>query len=339
MTTYRPLELSQASTRSVRQRNHKVHAGDFVRALPPGATVAELMDSLPHILKGDDLRAVVEALADAVERRKPVIFGLGAHVIKCGLSPLIIDLMERGIVSAVALNGGGSIHDYEIAMFGATSEDVEANLGDGSYGMVDETGLLMHRALGEEAAEGSASGGGFGWALGRALSLSHAEHGKLSILQRGYELGVPVTVHVAIGTDTLHMLPGASGARIGELSHIDFRLLAAVVADLQDGGVYVNAGSAVILPEVFLKSVTLARNLGYAVGGFTAVDLDMVRHYRPTTNVVQRHAALGALGYSITGHHELMLPLLAQALTDRLASRPEAFATAPSMNGASTEDA
>jgi hypothetical protein len=313
---YQPLELDQVRTRPVAQRQHKVRVEDFARPLRPGATVSDLIDSLPHILLGEDFRAVVAALSGAVAQRKPVIFGLGAHVIKCGLSPLIIDLMERGVVSAVALNGGGAIHDFEIAMNGATSEDVEANLGDGSYGMVDETGALMHRAL-----EGAADGGGFGQAVGRALSLGRARHGRLSILRRGYELGVPVTVHVAIGTDTLHMLPDASGARIGELSHVDFRLLAAVVADLQGGGVYVNAGSAVILPEVFLKSVALARNLGYPVAGFTTVDLDMLRQYRPTTNVVQRHAALGARGYAITGHHELMLPLLTQAVLERLAGR------------------
>jgi len=315
---YRPLDLRQVRTYPVGERQHKVSTEDFARPLPAGAGLAEFIDGLPRILKGNDLRAVVEALADAVERGKPVIFGLGAHVIKCGLSPLVIELMERGVVSAVALNGGGAIHDVEIAMFGATSEDVEANIAAGQYGMVGETGTLMNRALDE--AQGPAHGEerGLGWALGRALSQAGAPFGRVSLLQRAYELELTATVHVAIGTDTLHMLPGASGARLGALSHVDFRLMASVVAHLQDGGVYLNAGSAVVLPEVFLKSVTLARNLGYPVGGFTTVDLDMVRHYRPTVNVVERHAALGARGYSLTGHHELLLPLIAQALVERL---------------------
>ncbi|OGO52444.1 MAG: hypothetical protein A2148_02700, partial [Chloroflexi bacterium RBG_16_68_14] len=291
---------------------------NFGRPPQPGAAFSQFLDALPRILKGNDLRAVVDALAASVRRGKPVIFGLGAHVIKCGLSPVVIDLIDRGAVSAVALNGGGAIHDFEIAMFGGTSEDVEANLRDGRYGMVAETGRLVAEALEQAAAREEEGTWGFGWALGGWLHRAGAPYGHLSILQGAFEAGVPATVHVAIGTDTLHMLPDVDAARIGELSHRDFRLLAAVVAELEGGGAYVNVGSAVVLPEVFLKCVTLCRNLGYPIGGFTTVDLDMIRQYRPSTNVVARHAVLGAQGYSLTGHHEILLPLLAFALVERL---------------------
>ncbi|MBI4571022.1 MAG: hypothetical protein HY723_03660 [Chloroflexi bacterium] len=319
MARYRPLDLAAVRTQTVERRAHLVRAEDFASPARPGASFAEFVESLPRILKGNDLRAVVDALADAVREGKPVILGMGAHVIKCGLGPVVIDLVQRRAVSAIALNGGGAIHDFELAMLGATSEDVEAHLRDGRYGMVAETGRWMQEAL-----EG-AGGEGFGWALGRWLHEHGAPHGDMSVLLAAYEAQIPATVHVAIGTDTLHMLPGANGGLLGELSHRDFRLLAGVVSALQDGGVYVNAGSAVVLPEVFLKCVTLCRNLGYPVGGFTTVDLDMVRHYRPSTNVVARHAALGARGYSITGHHEIMLPLIAFALVERLAGAPAAI--------------
>jgi hypothetical protein len=310
---YRPLDLDGVRLRSIGERAHKVRMEDFGRPPRAGASFAEFIDAVPRILEGNDLREVVERLAGSVEQGKPLIFGLGAHVIKCGLSPLIIDLIDRGVISAVALNGGGAIHDFELAMFGATSEDVEANLADGCYGMIAETARGFRDALAAPDGEG-----GLGWALGRSLSRSTAPYGDLSILQRGYEAGVPVTVHASIGTDTVHMLPGVDGGRIGALSHRDFRLLAAVVAELRGGGAYVNAGSAVVLPEVFLKCVTLCRNLGHEVAGFTTVDLDMVRHYRPMTNVVGRHAALGARGFAFTGHHELLLPLITFALVERL---------------------
>ncbi|MEX1254283.1 MAG: hypothetical protein WEE64_08070 [Dehalococcoidia bacterium] len=310
---YRPLDLDAVRLRPIGERAHKVRLEDFGRTPSAGASFAEFIDALPHILKGNDLREVVEGLARSVERGKPVVFGLGAHVIKCGLSSLIIDLIDRGVISAVALNGGGAIHDFELAMFGATSEDVEANLAGGQYGMIAETAQGFHAALAAPDGEG-----GLGWALGRALTRAAAPYGHLSILQRGYDAGVPVTVHVAIGTDTVHMLPGVDAGRIGALSHRDFRLLAAVIAEMRGGGAYVNAGSAVVLPEVFLKCVALCRNLGHDIGGFTTLDLDMVRHYRPMTNVVARHTTLGARGYAITGHHELLLPLIAFALVERL---------------------
>lgn len=311
-----PLNLTGVVTRSVRDRPHRVHVRDFAHPATAGRTFAQFVDALPHILRGADFRAVVQALVSSVRRGKPVILGLGAHVIKCGLSPLIVDLIRRGHVAAVALNGGGAIHDFEIARFGATSEDVEAHLADGAYGMVEETARGMQEAV-ERAAE-EPDGMGLGRALGAWLWATEAPHGAVSVLQTAYESGVPVTVHVAIGTDTVHLHPALDVTRIATLSHRDFRLLAAVVARLVDGGVYLNVGSAVVLPEVFLKCVTLCRNLGFPIGGFTTVDLDMERHYRPMTNVVHRHRALGARGYALTGHHEIMLPLLIHALVEQL---------------------
>ncbi len=329
MAAYRPLDLSGVTTRPVATRTHLVHMEDFGRPLEPGATFAEFVAGLPRILTGNDLRAIVDALAASVRQGKPVILGLGGHVIKCGLGPVIIDLIDRGIVSAVALNGGAAIHDFEIATLGATSEDVEANLRDGRYGMVAETGRCVQEAM--EQAEGAPDEQrwGFGWALGRWLRRTEAPYGRLSILQAACDAGIPATVHVAIGTDTLHMLPNVDAGRIGELSHRDFRLLAAVVAELKEGGAYVNVGSAVVLPEVFLKCVTLCRNLGHAVGSFTTVDLDMIRHYRPSTNVIARHSVLDARGYALTGHHEIMLPIIALALIERLHQDPVPVGVSP----------
>jgi hypothetical protein len=243
-----------------------------------------------------------------------VIFGLGGHVVKCGLGPAIIELVQQGVVTAVAMNGGAAIHDCEVALYGETSEDVEPGLSDGSYGMVSETVEFVRAALEED------SGDGLGRRLGRQLSKRHAPHARHSILHVAYCAGIPASVHVAVGTDTIHMAPRIDPARLGEQSHHDFRLFAAAVSELQGGGVYLNVGSAVLLPEVFLKAITLCRNLGYPVERYTTVDLDMVRNYRPTTNVVERHRALGARGFALTGHHEIMLPLLSFAVMDRLES-------------------
>lgn len=321
MTSYLPLDLSDVRVRPVRDRAHRVMAEQFARPPASGATFSDFIDALPHILKGNDLRTVLDEVAAAVQEGRPVILGLGAHVIKCGLAPVVVDLIRRGVVSAVAMNGGGAIHDVEIAMLGATSEDVEANLCDGSYGMVADTGRYFAAAL-ERLDEATEPGRvGLGGALGRWLREANAPYGRLSVLQAAFDAQIPATVHVAIGTDTLHMLPIVDVARMGALSHRDFRLLAAVVARLEGGGAYLNVGSAVVLPEVFLKCVALCRNLGHRVGGFAAVDLDMIRQYRPATNVVARHAALDARGYALTGHHEIMLPLLAFALLDRLEGR------------------
>jgi hypothetical protein len=324
MAGYRPLDLTGVRTRPIASRAHRVRVEDFARPWQPGGGLPDFMERLPRTLRADDLREIVEAISASVRHGKPVILAMGAHVIKCGLSPVVIDLIRRRVVSAVALNGGGAIHDLELALFGGTSEDVAGHLRDGRYGMVAETGEALQRAI--RSASDGPDGVGLGGALGRWLHGERAPNGDLSILQSAYEAGIPATVHVAIGTDTVHMLPGVDAGRIGALSHYDFRLLAAVVAGLVEGGAHLNCGSAVVLPEVFLKCVTLCRNLGHPIGGFTTVDLDMVRHYRPMTNVVERHAALGARGYALTGHHEIMLPLLAAAVIERLEGGCDAIA-------------
>lgn len=312
MTEYRPVDLSGLRTVGLAARPSKVRVEDFARPARAGASFAEFMAGLPRILFGEDVRAVVDAVVRARRAGRPVIVGLGAHVIKCGLSPVLVDLMERGIVTALAMNGAGPIHDVEIALVGRTSEDVQAGLREGAFGMARETGELIHDAL---AAAGP--GVGLGTAIGRRLLEVRAPHAGLSLLATAARLGLPATVHVAIGTDIVHMRAGASGAAIGEASFVDFRLLTAVVADLS-GGVYVNAGSAVILPEVFLKAFTIAQNLGAGLHDFTTVNIDMLAHYRPTVNVVQRPAAVGGRGYTLTGRHELLIPLLAFAVVDAL---------------------
>ncbi len=268
-----------------------------------------MIDSLPHILAGDTLRAVVRAIAGARDKGKPVIWGIGGHVIKCGLAPVLIDLMRRGFATAFAMNGSTSIHDFEIAIAGFTSEDVEAVLPDGRFGAAEETGRWMNEAI--------TPGQGLGEALGRALDARATQHAEVSILLQAWRARVPVTVHVAIGTDTPHTHPAAQGAAIGDASLHDFRLFCSLAAQLNEGGVYINAGSAVVLPEVFLKAVSAVRNLGHPLANFTTVNLDFLQHYRPRVNVVERpHAQAGGNGYSLTGHHELMIPLLAAALIE-----------------------
>jgi hypothetical protein len=310
-----PLEFSALRTVSLKERGGKVKAADFATVYQKGSGVAGWLDSLPRILAGDTFRAVVEALAAARAQHRALIWGLGGHVIKCGLAPVLIDLMRRGYVTMFALNGAAAIHDFEIALAGATSEDVEAVLPDGRFGVADETGRDMNCAI----AAGERDGLGMGEALGRWLDASGAAaYAESSLVLQAYRHGTPVSVHVAVGTDTPHMHPAAEGAVIGSATHRDFRLLCAYAADLDDGGVYLNCGSAVVLPEVFLKTISAVRNLGYPLTRFTTVNLDFLEHYRPRTNVVERpHAGSGGVGYSIRGHHELMLPLLAAALIER----------------------
>jgi len=257
---------------------------------------------------------VVDALATARERNKMIIWGLGGHVIKCGLAPILIDLMRRGYATAFAVNGAAAIHDFEIAIAGQTSEDVEAVLPDGRFGTAEETGLEMNTALNcAEPAEG------FGEALGRRLEkIADRRYAGASLLHEAYGNSCPVTVHVAVGTDTPHTHPAAQGAAIGRATHYDFRLLCSLVTEMNDGGVYLNVGSAVLLPEVFLKAVSVVRNLGHPLANFTTVNFDFLQHYRPRVNVVERpHARSGGHGYAITGHHEIMIPLLAAALIER----------------------
>jgi hypothetical protein len=308
-----PLDFDRIRTYPLRERDNKVRLDQLARAWQPGGRFAQFLDSLPHILIGDDFRAIVAATATAVRRQRPVIVMMGAHVIKCGLTPVIIDLLRRGIISAVAFNGAGAIHDFELALIGQTSEDVQHGLNDGSFGMIDETGRLMNQAL----ATGVSQGIGAGRALGEAVLTGKFAQKELSILHAGVVHNVPVTVHIAIGTDIIHQHPTTNGAILGEATYLDFQKFAAAVAQLQ-GGLVLNIGSAVILPEVFLKALTIARNLGHTVDEFTAANFDMIRHYRPTENVVRRPTANGGRGYSIVGHHELLVPLWAAAVLEAL---------------------
>jgi hypothetical protein len=309
-----PVDLNRIKTYSLADRPSKVTAAAFAAGWTRGASFAAFLERLPDILAAADLKAVLAAIVDAHHQHRPVIFGMGAHVIKVGLGPIVVDLMERGVITGVAMNGAGIIHDAELAMTGRTSEEVGPALDDGSFGMAEETSAVIAGAL-----DGAASGEtGLGRAVGDMLLASGFPFKDKSILAAGARLGLPVTVHVAIGTDIIHMHPGFNAARTGAASHVDFRILAAQVARLE-GGVYINAGSAVILPEVFLKAVGLARNLGHRLDEFTTVSLDFVRHYRPTVNVVQRPTARGGKGLSLVGHHEIMLPLIAAGVIEALA--------------------
>lgn len=316
MSTPREADLSKVRTIPVAGRPNKVNAGEF--ATPPQAdrSFAAFVRSLPDVLKAADFRRVVDAVVQAHRARRAVIVMLGGHVVKTGIGPLLVDLMRRGIVTDLAMNGSAAIHDYEIARFGATSEDVAAGLRDGTFGMAEETG----RGLNEAFVKGMAEGWGMGESVARALegeaSLAHPE---LSVILQARTLGVGVTVHAALGAEIIHQHPAASGAAIGDTSHRDFRRFAASIERLHDGGVVLNCGSAVIMPEVFLKALTIARNLNAGrPTGFVTCDIDMQRHYRPHVNVVQRPTLAGGAGYELTGHHELMLPLLSWAVVEAL---------------------
>ncbi len=310
-----PLDFENLKTVGLQERGGKVKAADFAIPWPKGSGIRGWLDSLPHILAGESFRTVIDAISTARSRKRAIIWGLGGHVIKCGLAPVLIDLAQRGYATAFVLNGAAAIHDFEIALAGHTSEDVEAVLPDGRFGAAEETGREMNRAI----AGGDREGLGMGEALGRWLELAaNQRYAGSSLLVRAYRQSVPVTVHVAIGADTPHTHPAADPAAIGSTSHRDFRLLCACVADLNEGGVYLNVGSAVVLPEVFLKAVSTVRNLGHPLAAFTTVNLDFLQHYRPRVNVVERpHARSGGAGYALTGHHELMVPLLAAALIER----------------------
>jgi hypothetical protein len=308
---YDEFDLSGVRTYPLKSRASKARAEDFGRPVPASTTVGQLIDSLPDILAAAHFKKVVEAVVTARREDAGVVWGIGAHVIKTGLGPVLVDLMERGFISALATNGAAIIHDFEIALAGATSEDVDESLGPGRFGMADETGRLLNSAI----ASGVGSGMGIGQSVGTYLRERQPQFARYSVLAAAARLGVPVTVHVAIGTDIIHMHPAASGAAIGEGSLRDFRYFVSNVARLERG-VYLNCGSAVVLPEVFLKAVALVRNRGVALAGLTTVDLDFLRHYRPQTNVVTRPTAGNGRGYSLVGHHEIMIPLLAAAIID-----------------------
>jgi len=319
VSRYSSIDLEGVKTYPLGERKNKVQVQSFARPCSASASFRDFVASLPDILAGRDFVQVVEAVAQARRNDRPVIFAMGAHVIKCGLGPVLIDLMQRGAVTAIALNGAGAIHDFEVALIGETSEDVAAGLRDGTFGMAEETGRLLNEAV----CEGVRDGTGMGEAVGKKVIAIGAPFQDYSILATGVKIGIPVTVHVAIGADIVHMHPHFDGAATGEMSLRDFRLLISVIADLQ-GGVYLNVGSAVLLPEVFLKALNVARNLGHDVTQFTTVNLDMYQHYRPLQNVVSRPVFEGGRGYAITGHHELMIPLLALAVLQRLAEVGEA---------------
>ncbi|HET7456968.1 MAG TPA: hypothetical protein VFJ74_04875 [Gemmatimonadaceae bacterium] len=319
---YGEADLARIRTVAIARRPNKVSAAEF--AGPPGFdhSFRAFLDSLPDVLVARDFRRVVDAIVNAVASGKAVVVMLGGHVVKTGLAPLIVDLMRRGVITHLAMNGSAAIHDYEIARFGATSEDVAAGLKDGTFGMAEETG----RGLNEAFVDGMARGAGMGESVALALdALDHAEplaHPELSVLLNAWRLGVPATVHAALGAEIIHQHPAANGAAIGDTSHRDFRRLAASLPGLDGGGVVLNLGSAVIMPEVFLKALTIARNLnGGLPRAFVTCDLDMQRHYRPRMNVVQRPTLEGGRGYEITGHHEIMVPLLAWAVAERLEER------------------
>lgn len=308
---YEEFDLSDIRTYPLSSRASKARAEDFARPFTPGSGVAGLVASLPGMLAAADFRVVVQRIAFARRTGAGVLWGFGAHVIKTGLGPVLVDLMARGYVTALATNGAGIIHDFEIALSGATSEDVDETLGPGRFGMAEETGTLLNAAINA----GVATGAGIGEALATYLHAAAPPFAHLSVVAAAGRLGIPLTVHVALGTDITHMHPNASGAALGEGSLRDFRRFVTHVARL-DGGVYLNCGSAVILPEVFLKAVALARNRGIALARMTTVNLDFVRLYRPQTNVVSRPTKESGRGYSLVGHHELMIPLLAAALLE-----------------------
>lgn len=309
------INFNKIKTYPIRERENKVKIADFAKNSPnPDISFKSFLDGLPNILAARDFKQIVDAIVSARKKEKPVIFCMGAHVIKCGLSPIIISLMEKGIVTAIALNGAGSIHDFEVALAGGTSEDVAASIEDGTFGMAEETGRMMN----ESFIKGVKQGLGAGQSLGEKILKDDFKYRDYSILAKGIEFEVPVTAHIAIGTDIIHQHPVCDGAALGESSFIDFQIFATQVSQLGDGGVIANIGSSVLLPEVFLKALTVARNLGFPVKNFTAVDFDMVQHYRPMTNVVKRPVSLGGKGYSIRGHHEIMIPLLAQAVIEKM---------------------
>ena len=308
---YEEFDLSHVRTYPLASRQSKARAADFAKAYVPGSGLRGWLDGLPAILGAADFRAVVEALRRAQAADRGILWGFGAHVVKTGLGPVLIALMERGFVSALATNGAGVIHDFEVALAGATSEEVDEALGPGRFGMAEETGRLLNAAIND----GVAGGLGIGQAVGRWLAANAPPHAGISILAAAARLDIPVTVHVAIGTDIVHMHPAASGAALGEGSLRDFRYFVSNVGRLAQG-VYLNCGSAVVLPEVFLKAVALARNQGLPLDGLTTVNLDFMRHYRPQTNVVVRPVAGIGRGYSLVGHHEILIPLLAAALIE-----------------------
>lgn len=314
MSKYRvqPFDLRNIKTYPLESRKSKVAVDLFCRPHEKGGSVSQFLHGLPKILASQNLQDLAHAVIRARDNGNPIIWGMGGHVIKTGLAPVLIDLMDRGLVSALAMNGSCLIHDFEIALVGSTSEDVDSQIQTGAFGMAEETGRCINQAIEEGAAEGL----GIGESMGRYLEKLAPSFGRYSVFLQAYSRNIPVTVHVTIGTDIIHNHPNISPAAIGESSHRDFRILASLVEGLDEGGVYLNCGSAVTLPEVFLKCVTLVRNSGRPLKNFTTANLDFIQHYRPTENVLKRPVKSGGRGIAITGHHEIMLPLFAAWLVE-----------------------
>ncbi|MDO8684856.1 MAG: hypothetical protein Q7N50_15440 [Armatimonadota bacterium] len=313
MSQFDEIDLNKLKTSSISTRKSKVDVGSFASPLKPGKRLLDLLDSMPRIYAGNDIRTVVSRIAEAAKSGKPVILAMGGHVVKCGLGPVIGDLISRGIVTTVAMNGAAAIHDAEIALFGHTSEDVYPGLQDGSFGMTIETADFMNQA----AANAAAQGIGLGEAIGNAIVAADATHQSSSILAAASKASIPVTVHVALGTDIVHMHPSADGAAWGESTMRDFRILAAAISWLS-GGVLLNVGSAVVLPEIILKAFAIAKNQGMDLGDFLSVNLDFLRQYRSNEQIVARASAVGGTGVSITGHHEILIPLIAGCVIETL---------------------
>jgi hypothetical protein len=307
------IDPGKIKTVSLKGRKSTVRVDDFSRTFTKGTTFGDFYEALPNILAGRDFRNIVQSIVDAFREKRMCVLAMGAHPIKVGLSPIIISLIEEGVFKAVAMNGACIIHDVEVAMAGHTSEDVVEELDRGAFGMATETAEFINGAI----REGVPRGLGLGESLGKKLLDEDLPYAALSIMAAGSRVGIPITVHVAIGTDVIHMHPSTDGAAIGEGSYRDFKIFSSIISKLE-GGVYLNLGSAVILPEMFLKALSLARNLGHQVDRFTTVNMDFLQHYRPTVNVVNRPTRKGGKGYSLTGHHEIMFPLLAAAVMEKI---------------------
>ncbi len=309
------LNLQKIKYTSIKEKRHKVSQNLFAKSWQEGKDLSKFINSLPNILAGKDFREIIERIVEAVKRKKMVLLGMGAHPIKVGLNPLLIDWMKRGILKGIALNGACLIHDFELALVGHTSEEVEEELSNGTFGMVKET----HEIINTTICEGIAKGFGIGEAIGEKILEGRFPYKNLSILAQGKKMGIPITVHVAIGTDIIHMDPLANGAAIGEGSLKDFHKFTSLVSQLEEG-VFINLGSAVIIPEVFLKAIAMARNLGYPVFNITTINMDFIQHYRPNVNVVKRPNLKGGKGYNLIGHHEIMFPLLYASVIEKLSS-------------------
>ena len=309
----KPLDFDGVSTYPLQERKSKVNAGMFGKPMDGSENILGFISKLPHILAGDSLRTLIRAILYARASNRPIIWGVGGHVIKVGLGPVINDLLQSGLVTGIAMNGSAAIHDFEVALCGATSEEVEEQITGGRFGMARETAEYMNAAVDSGAADHI----GMGEALGRFLTQNsklRTQYSSMSVLVEAYSRKIPVTVHVALGTDIIHAHPQASGQNLGDVSYRDFRLFCSMARELDGGGVYLNIGSAVVLPEVFLKAVSVVRNLGHSLEEFTTANLDFIQHYRPTQNVLKRPTQHSGQAIALTGHHEIMLPLIAAAL-------------------------